>query len=129
MEFFRIRRTIPFMRHALVFNVISALLFVASVGLLITRGLHFSIEFTGGTVMEVSYAQAADAEKIRATLQKIGLNDVSVQNFGTSRDVLIRLPLKLKEGASQNAERDKQSQAVIAALKSDDASVELRRVE
>jgi preprotein translocase subunit SecF len=129
MEFFRIRRTIPFMRHALVFNVISALLFVASVILLATRGLHFSIEFLGGTVMEVSYEHAAEPEKIRAALQQIGLTDVSVQNFGTSRDVLIRLPLKTKEGQSQNAERDKQSQAVIAALKASDPSVQLRRVE
>src|SRR3954463_3774718 len=127
MEFFRIRRTIPFMRHALVFNVISALLFVASVGLLLTRGLHFSIEFLGGTVMEVSYDHPAEAEKIRATLNRIGLTDVSVQNFGTSRDVLIRLPLKVKEGGSQSAERDKQSAAVMAALSADDKSVEVRR--
>src|SRR6476646_8826610 len=104
MEFFRIRRTIPFMRHALVFNIISALLFVASVGLLITRGLHFSIEFLGGTVMEVAYNHEANVEKVRDTLQKIGLADVSVQSFGSSRDVLIRLPLKVKEGGSQNAE-------------------------
>jgi preprotein translocase subunit SecF len=129
MEFFRIRRTIPFMRHALVFNVISALVFVASVILLATRGLNFSIEFIGGTVMEVSYDHAAEPEKIRTALQQIGLTDVSVQNFGTSRDVLIRLPLKTKEGQSQNAERDKQSQAVIAALKASDPSVQLRRVE
>jgi preprotein translocase subunit SecF len=129
MEFFRIRRTIPFMRHALVFNVISALVFVAAVGLLIFRGLHFSIEFLGGTVMEVGYAHEAKPEQIRNSLQKIGLTDVSVQTFGTSRDVLIRLPLKLKEGASQSAERDRQSQAVMAALKAGDPTVELRRVE
>jgi preprotein translocase subunit SecF len=129
MEFFRIRRTIPFMRHALVFNVISALLFVASVGLLIVRGLHFSIEFTGGTVMEVSYGKEANPENIRATLQKIGLTDVSVQTFGTSRDVLIRLPLKVKEGVSQSAERDRQSLAVLQALKAEDPTVEQRRVE
>jgi len=129
MEFFRIRRTIPFMRHALVFNVISALLFVASVGLLVARGLHFSIEFLGGTVMEVSYDHPAEAERIRTTLNRIGLTDVSVQNFGTSRDVLIRLPLKVKEGVSQSAERDRQSKAVMDALKADDKSVELRRVE
>jgi preprotein translocase subunit SecF len=129
MEFFRIRKDIPFMRHALVFNVISALLFVAAVGLLIVRGLHFSIEFTGGTVMEVSYDHAADAEKIRNTLEKIGLTDVSVQNFGSSRDILIRLQLKPKEGESQSAQRDKQSAAVMAALKAEDKSVELRRVE
>jgi preprotein translocase subunit SecF len=129
MEFFRIRRTIPFMRHALVFNVISALVFVAAVGLLTFRGLHFSIEFLGGTVMEVGYAHEARPEQIRSSLQKIGLTDVSVQTFGTSRDVLIRLPLKLKEGASQSAERDRQSQAVVAALKAEDPTVELRRVE
>jgi preprotein translocase subunit SecF len=129
MEFFRIRRTIPFMRHALVFNVISALVFVAAVGLLIFRGLHFSIEFLGGTVMEVSYGHEANAEKIRATLQKIGLTDVSVQSFGTSRDMLIRLPLKAKEGESQSAQRDQQSAAVLAALKADDSTVEVRRVE
>ena len=129
MEFFRIRRTIPFMRHALVFNVISALLFVASVILLATRGLNFSIEFVGGTVMEVSYDHAAEPEKIRTALQQIGLTDVSVQNFGTSRDVLIRLPLKTKEGQSQNAERDKQSKAVLDALKASDPSVQQRRVE
>ena len=91
MEFFKIRRTIPFMRHAKVFNIISALTFLAAVVLLATRGLHFSIEFTGGTVMQVSYANAAEPEKIRESLRTIGLNDVSVQNFGTSRDVLIRL--------------------------------------
>ena len=93
MEFFRIRRTIPFMRHALVFNITSLVVFILSIGFLLFKGLHFSIEFTGGTVLEVSYAQAADAEKIRSTLDGIGLKDVSVQNFGTSRDVLIRLPI------------------------------------
>ena len=65
MEFFRFRRNIPFMRHALVFNVISIIVFLASVILLATKGLHFSIEFTGGTVMEVSYPQAADPDRIR----------------------------------------------------------------
>src|SRR5512140_2827848 len=129
MEFFRIRRTIPFMRHALVFNVISALLFVASVGLLITRGLHFSIEFLGGTVMEVTFAKEANAEQVRVALQKMRLTDVSVQTFGTSRDVLIRLPLKVKEGESQNVQMTRQSEAVMSALKAQDASADLRRVE
>src|SRR5689334_3382427 len=81
MEFFRIKRTIPFMRHAKVFNVISLITFLLSVVFLFTKGLHFSIEFTGGTVMEVSYAQAAEPEKIRTALNKIGLTDISVQNF------------------------------------------------
>jgi preprotein translocase subunit SecF len=94
MEFFRIRRDIPFMRHALVFNVISFLTFAAAVFFLITRGLHVSIEFTGGSVMEVQYASAADVPKTRANVEALGFGEVQVQNFGTSRDVLIRLPAK-----------------------------------
>jgi preprotein translocase subunit SecF len=94
MEFFRIRRDIPFMRHALVFNVISLLTFLAAVFFLITRGLHFSIEFTGGTVIEAGYAQAADVAKVRATVESLKFGEVQVQNFGSSRDVLIRLPVR-----------------------------------
>ena len=129
MEFFRIRRTIPFMRHALVFNIISLVVFAASVFFLATKHLHFSIEFTGGTVMEVSYKQPAEPEKIRAALTGIGLTDVTVQNFGTANDVLIRLPLKTVDGSSQNVEMQKQADAVIKALKAQDASAELKRVE
>jgi preprotein translocase subunit SecF len=129
MEFFKIRRSIPFMRHAKVFNVISLVTFLVAVVLLFSKGLHFSIEFTGGTVMEVSYAHAAEPEKIRATLQSIGISDISVQNFGTSRDVLIRMPLKKVAEGSQNAERERQAAAVIKALKANDASAELKRVE
>ncbi len=100
MEFFRIRRDIPFMRHALVFNIISALTFLAAVFFLATRGLHFSIEFTGGNVIETNYAQPADIGKVRATVEKLGLGDVLVQNFGSSRDVMIRVPVRadLKQG-------------------------------
>ncbi len=94
MEFFRIQRDIPFMRHALVLNAISFLTFLAAVFFLFTRGLHLSIEFTGGTVMEVAYSQPADIAKTRATVEALGFGEVQVQNFGTSRDVLIRLPLR-----------------------------------
>jgi len=94
MEFFRIKRDIPFMRHALIFNLISFLTFAAAVFFLITRGLHFSIEFTGGSLIEVQYAQAADLPKTRQAIETLGLGEVQVQNFGTSRDVLIRLPLR-----------------------------------
>ena len=94
MEFFRIRRDIPFMRHALVLNVISVLTFAAAVFFIATRGLHFSIEFTGGTVVEVAYAQAADINKVRSTVESLQFGEVQVQNFGTSRDVLIRLPVR-----------------------------------
>ena len=94
MEFFRIRRDIPFMRHALVFNIISALTFALAVFFLATRGLHFSIEFTGGIVMQTAYAQTADVEKVRNTVEKLDLGEVQAQNFGSSRDVIIRLPLR-----------------------------------
>ena len=93
MEFFRFSRDIPFMRHALVFNVISALTFLAAVFFLATRGLHFSIEFTGGVNMQASYAQIAKVDDIRAAVEKLNYGEVLVQNFGSSRDVMIRLPL------------------------------------
>jgi preprotein translocase subunit SecF len=94
MEFFRIRRDIPFMRHALVLNVISVVTFLAAVFFIATRGLHLSIEFTGGTVVEVEYAQPADLARTRTAAESLGLGEVQVQNFGTSRDVLIRVPLR-----------------------------------
>jgi preprotein translocase subunit SecF len=94
MEFFRIRRDIPFMRHALVFNIISLVTFLAAVFFLATRGLHFSIEFTGGTVIEAEYAQSADIGKVRTSIEALNMGEVQVQNFGTSHDVLIRLPVR-----------------------------------
>jgi preprotein translocase subunit SecF len=129
MEFFRIKRTIPFMRHALVFNIISLVVFVISVGALIVNGLHFSIEFTGGTVMEVNYAKPPDLESVRKALADTGLTDVSVQAFGTTRDVLIRLPLHKGEDKAQNTEMQKQADAVMKTLKAGDSSAELKRVE
>ena len=127
MEFFKIRRTIPFMRHALVFNIISLIVFVLAVVFLATKGLNFSIEFTGGTVLEVSYPQPADTAKIRSALDKAGIHG-EVQNFGSSRDVLIRLPLKPAATEQQtNAEMQKQADAVIAALKADDQGADLKR--
>ncbi len=92
MEFFRIRRDLPLMRHALVFNIISAVTFLAAVFFLATRGLHFSIEFTGGIVMEAQYAKAAEVDKIRTKLDELKLGDIQVQNFGSTRDVVVRLP-------------------------------------
>src|SRR5918996_4890284 len=90
MEIFKIRRTIPFMRHALVFNIISVVTFLLAVFFLATRGLNFSIEFTGGTLLEVSYQQSADVDGVRQALEKAGYK-AKVQNFGSSRDVLIRM--------------------------------------
>ncbi|MFN3303340.1 MAG: protein translocase subunit SecF [Roseateles sp.] len=94
MELFRIKRDIPFMKHALVLNAVSFITFAAAVFFLVTRGLHFSIEFTGGTVIEVEYAQAADVQKTRHAVEAMGFGEVQVQNFGSSRDVMIRLPVR-----------------------------------
>ncbi|MEF8756102.1 MAG: protein translocase subunit SecF [Accumulibacter sp.] len=123
MEFFRIRKDIPFMRHAVTFNVISLLTFLLSVVFLVSRGLHLSVEFTGGTLIEINYAQAADLEKVREGLGKAGFTDFSVQNFGSSRDVLIRLPLK----AEQNTTRIGES--VMQALTAEAPGAKLQRVE
>jgi preprotein translocase subunit SecF len=124
MEFFRIRRDIPFMRHALVFNIISLVTFVLAVFFLATRGLHLSVEFTGGTLMEVSYSEAPDLQKVRQALNESGFSDPQVQKFGTARDVLIRLPL-VKD--SDSAKVSKQVMATLASVS--DAKPELRRVE
>jgi len=123
MEFFKIRRDIPFMRYALLFNIISVLTFVAAVALLATKGLHFSIEFTGGTVMEVSYEQPANVDAVRAALEKRGYTDFSVQNFGSSRDVLIRLPLKDGQASADL------SRGVMEALAQETPGAKMQRVE
>ncbi|MGW8183478.1 MAG: protein translocase subunit SecF [Burkholderiales bacterium] len=123
MEWFRISRDIPFMRHALLFNVISLITFIVAVASLSVRGLNLGVDFTGGTVMEVHYAEAADLGKIRESVARLGFSDAAVQNFGTSRDVLIRLPVKQGLTSAQLSER------VMAELRKDDPKVEMRRVE
>jgi preprotein translocase subunit SecF len=123
MEFFRIRRDIPFMRYALIFNVISIITFLVSVGSLATRGLHLGVDFTGGTVMELTYQQPPDLNQIRERMVKLGFADPSVQNFGTARDILVRLPVK--EGVTSA----KLSEQIMQELRQLDATVELRRVE
>ena len=102
MEFFRIKKDIPFMRHALIFNAISALTFVAAVFFLVTRGLHYSVEFKGGTVMEVQYPQAANIGGIRQTLEKLGYEQPEVSGFGTAQDVMIRLPIVKSMGSNSS---------------------------
>ena len=123
MEFFRIKKDIPFMRHALTFNVISLITFLLAVFFLFSRGLHLSVEFTGGTLIEVTYSQAADLEKIRGGLTKAGYTDIAVQNFGSSRDVMIRLPLKAEQNTAKIGE------AVMAVLDSEAPGAKLSRVE
>jgi preprotein translocase subunit SecF len=123
MEFFKIRKDIPFMKNALIFNVISFLTFAAAVFFLLTRGLHLSVEFTGGTVMHVGYTQAAELEKVRTAVTGLGYDDVLVQNFGSSKDVMIRLPSQ--KGVSSAQQSDK----VMGALKALDPEAALRRTE
>ena len=123
MEFFKIRRDIPFMRHALVLNGISLLTFLAAVFFIFSKGLHLSVEFTGGALMEVSYSQPADLERVRGSIAALGISDVQVQNFGTAQDVLIRMPVQ--KGSDAAAQNDK----VFAALQGADASANLRRTE
>ena len=123
MEFFKIRKDIPFMRHALIFNLVSLATFLAAVFFLFSRGLHLSVEFTGGTLMQVSYAQAADLNSVRDTVAKLGFTDAQVQNFGTARDVMIRMP------ATKGVSSAQQSDKVMASLKAADPSVSLRRTE
>ncbi len=123
MEFFRIKKDIPFMRHARMFNIISLVTFLIAVGSLATQGLNFGVDFTGGTVMEVSYREPPQLDDIRASVAKLGFAEASVQNFGTARDVLIRLPVK--EGLTSA----KLSEQVLAELRKQQADVEMRRVE
>jgi preprotein translocase subunit SecF len=123
MEFFKIRNDIPFMRHALWFNAVSFITFLAAVFFLFSRGLHLSVEFTGGTLMEVSFAQAVELDPMRERIAKLGINDVQVQNFGSARDVLIRMP------ALKGSTATEQSNKVMTALKEADPSAELKRTE
>lgn len=117
MEFFRIKKDIPFMRHALIFNAISALTFVAAVFFLFHKGLHLSIEFTGGTVMEVKYTKPANIEGIRKAVEAMGYADGQVQSFGTAHDVMIRLPVK------KGIDSGKLSQTVFEGLCKVESSV------
>ena len=123
MEFFRIRKDIPFMRYALLFNIVSVATFLIAVGALTVKGLNLGVEFTGGTVMEVNYSGTADIPRIRSTLEAIDLNDAVVQSFGSSQTALIRLPTKPDVSGAQLSEK------VIVALRADDSGVELRRVD
>ena len=123
MEFFKIRKDIPFMKNALIFNAISLATFLLAVFFLFSRGLHLSVEFTGGTVMEVSYSQPADLNQVRGVVSSLGYTDVQVQNFGTARDVMIRLPAQ--KGVSSAQQSDK----LMEALKAQNAEATMRRTE
>jgi preprotein translocase subunit SecF len=123
MEFFRISRDIPFMRHALVFNIVSLVTFIAAVIFLAVNGLNLGVDFRGGTVIEVTYGHAVDFTRVRNAIDKLNLGEFSAQSFGSSDTALIRLPLKEGVSSAQLSER------VMGALKADDPSASQRRVE
>jgi preprotein translocase subunit SecF len=123
MEFFRISRDIPFMRYALVFNVISIITFVAAVVFLAIFGLNLGVDFRGGTVIEVNYGHAVDFARVRSAIDKLNLGEFSVQSFGSSDTALIRLPLKEGLSSAQLSEK------VMGVLKADDPSASQQRVE
>lgn len=123
MEFFRVKKDIPFMSYGRLTTAISMITFVLAVVFLATRGLNFGVDFTGGTMIEVNYPHAADLNKIRTTIDSIGLKDATVQNFGTSRDVLIRLPVRTGLTGAQLSDK------VLGSLKAVDDSVQMSRIE
>ena len=128
MEFFRIQKDIPFMRYALILNAISLITFIAAVFFLWQKGLHLSIESTGGTVIEVQYEQSADLETIRGSVASLGYGEVNVQNFGSSKDVMIRLPLIKNADGTLMSSTD-QSNSVVSKLQETNPQVKLQRVE
>ncbi len=130
MELFRIKNDIPFMRHAKVFNIISFLTFVAAVFFLSTKGLNLSVEFTGGVLVEARYSQPAELEKIREGLRATGIEEPQVQNFGTSRDVLVRLAVKdLQSGVLGTEGKPNQQAMTELVLSLGGPDVKLMRVE
>jgi preprotein translocase subunit SecF len=123
MEFFKLSRDIPFMRHALAFNAVSFITFLAAIFFLFSKGLHLSVEFTGGTLVEVHFAKSIDLDDLRTRINTLGYKDVQVQNFGSTQDVLIRMPVI--KGVSSG----EQSTQVMDKLKEADTNAALRRSE
>ena len=123
MEIFRVKTDIPFMKFRKISGIISTSIFIASILFLVFRGLNLGVDFTGGTLMEVSYPQAANLEEIRSTLKQIDLPEAQVQNFGTNSDVLIRLPVV------ENLSLADLSEKIALTLKQSDPALKIERVE
>jgi preprotein translocase subunit SecF len=123
MEFFKIKKDIPFMSYGRLTTSISLLTFILAVFFLFSRGLNLSVEFTGGTLMEVQYSQAANVDQIRGELDKMGLDQASVQVYGSAKNVMLRLPNK------QNANSATLSNSVFNTLKVGSPDVKIKSVE
>lgn len=123
MEFFRIQKDIPFMRYAVPTSIVSVLSFVVAIFYLAFQGLNLGVDFTGGTVMEMSYSKPADVTAVRTALEASGYHDATVQNFGTSHEILLRLPARKELSSAQVSDQ------VLAVLRAEDNTVTLRRVE
>ncbi|MEY2864889.1 MAG: protein translocase subunit SecF [Candidatus Methylopumilus sp.] len=123
MELFRIKKDIPFMSYGRLTTTISLITFIIAIIFLGLKGLNLGVDFTGGTLMEVSYSHPADIDKIRQVMDKIDLKDATVQNFGTSKDVLIRLPIRQDLSIAQLSEK------VSSALIESDKDTKIQRVE
>jgi preprotein translocase subunit SecF len=135
MEFFKIRKDIPFMKNALVFNAISFLTFAAAVFFLFYKGLNLSVEFTGGVVVEARYAQPAQLEPVRQAMTGLGISEPQVQSFGSSRDVMVRLSTKdaavpALQGKDANGKSVLDRDLLLAKVfKAGGESAEIKRVE
>ena len=123
MQILQDRLSIDFMGRRNIALIMSGVLLVVAIGSLLTRGLNFGIDFTGGTLIEVGYPQAAELAEVRGILQENGYMQAQAQHFGTSRDVLIRIP------PSNEKASVKLSDDIMAALRSGNPDVEMRRVE
>lgn len=123
MELFRIKKDIPFMQYASIFNIISIILFLLAIFFLFSKGLHFSIEFTGGTVIEATYPKVINLDTFRKSLKDFGLHDIYVQNFGTAKDIMIRFPVQRNINSTQS------NNLLVTALKLQDNNVKLQRIE
>jgi preprotein translocase subunit SecF len=123
MEFFRTKTSFPFMATRKVFYAISAVMILGSIGLLVFRGLNYAVDFTGGVTAEVSFPGEANLDGLRTGLEGAGFKEVQVQNFGSSRDVLVRLPPDATQSASEIRSA---IEKVVAGV---DAKARLQRVE
>jgi len=123
MEFFRIRKDIPFMNYAFAFNILSIIIISFSIYSLTTKGLNFSIEFTGGIDVQMSFTTPPEIESIRHKVEEVGYQDVPVQRFGAATEILIRLPTPKTGDAGSEVNK------VVDAIKQIDSSVETRRID